>query len=229
MRTQSLTVAHKDLVNTNQYAGYAADAKFAGGSQVLFGMSPNGESYNLAYDFNSGISLGYVTEEGTFLGNTMDSDLMRINNAATAYFGYNFDHALNTKVSIFGGATAGFTSVEVDQSTMLSSADTLVSNTANLGARFNTTAGQFGRCGLPAHYFRRCKFRVASDIDFDGNIVYRDIESSLASKNHEYNLGLFYNTEVGSNAKLSAYASFNYAGNQGKNELEAGVEFNLRF
>ena len=232
-RTQSLTIAHKDLINTNLYAGYAADAKFAGGSQLLFGMSPNGESYNLAYDFDSGISLGYVTEEGTFLGNTMDSDLMRIDNAATAYLGYNFDRALNTKVSIFGGATAGFTSVEVDQSTMLNSADVLVSNTANLGARFDTTAGEFGLvAALPvAITSGDAKFSVASDIDFDGNIVYRDIESSLASKNREYNLGLFYNTEIGSNAKLSAYAEkrFNYAGIEGKNELEAGVEFKLRF
>ena len=232
-RTQSLTVAHKDLINTNQYAGYAADAKFAGGSQLLFGMSPNGESYSLAYDFNNGISLGYVTEEGTFLGNTMDSDLMRINNAATAYLGYNFDHAFSTKVSIFGGATAGFTSVEVDQSTMLNGADVLISNTANLGARFDTTAGQFGLvAALPvAITSGDAKFRVASDIDFDGNIVYRDIESSLASKNREYNLGLFYNTEIGSNAKLSAFAEkrFNYAGIEGKSELEAGVEFKLRF
>ncbi|WP_420550635.1 S8 family peptidase [Litorivicinus lipolyticus] len=232
-RTLSHTVAHKDLINTNAYAGYATDAQLVGGGNTLLGISDNGDEINLSYDFNNGLSLGYMTETGTFLGNTADSDLMRINGATTGYLGYNFDTRVSERVSVFGGASAGFTTLDIDQQSMLKGADTVISNTANIGARFNTTAGEFGVvAALPvAIASGDAHFRTPSDIDASGNLVYQDSRSNLAGASREYNLGVFYNNDIGAATRISAYAEqrSNYTGIDGKTEVEAGIQLNIRF
>ena len=232
-RTLSYTVAHRDLVNTNAYAGYAADAQLAGGTNTLLGISENGSEINLTYDFNNGLSLGYMTESGTFLGNTADSDLMRVNGATTGYIGYNFDNAVNDTLSVFGGATAGFTSLDVDTNSMLKGAGTVLSNTANIGARFNTNAGEFGIvAALPvAIVGGDAHFSSPSDVDVSGNLIYQNSSSSLASQDREYNLGVFYNNAIGQSAHISAYAEQrnNYTGINGLTDIEAGIQLNVRF
>lgn len=230
-RQSSLTEAHKDRANTNQYAGFANNAEFTGTTQGLLGITPDG-NVSLAYDFQSGVRLGVVQEQGSFLGNVADSDLMRIDGATTAYAGFNVEHKPSEKVTLFAGATVGFSSLNVDDTTLIQGADTLVSNTANVGVAFDTHFGEFGLVGaLPVAITQgAAHFQMASDIDNNGDLIYRDVSASLASDNRETNLGLFYNTQVAQNAKLSAFVEhrMNYQG-QDRDVVEAGLQLDLRF
>lgn len=230
-RTISYTVAHKDLRNTNAYAGYAYTQNLAG-EQTLVGMSSDGNELSLAYDFANGMTVGLLTEDKSFLGNTADSAIMRVNNSTTVYAGYNKEYDFND-ITVFGGATAGVTTLDVDTTTMLKDADALVSNTANIGAKYNMRNSEFGVvASLPvAITSGNANFQVADSVNADGTINYKNVDSSLAVNAREYNVGAFYNLNFSETANVSMYAEqrYNYAGVQGKDTVEAGIEFKVNF
>ena len=230
-RTISYTVAHKDLRNTNAYAGYAYTQNLAG-EQTLVGMSSDGNELSLAYDFANGMTVGLLTEDKSFLGNNADSAIMRVNNSTTVYAGYNKEYDFND-ITVFGGATAGVTTLDVDTTTMLKDADALVSNTANIGAKYNMRNSEFGVvASLPvAITSGNANFQVADSVNADGTINYKNVDSSLAVNAREYNVGAFYNLNFSETANVSMYAEqrYNYAGVQGKDTVEAGIEFKVNF
>lgn len=230
-RTISYTIAHKDQLNTNAYMGFAGTRNL-GSSNVLFGLSEDGSEMNVAYDLENGFTVGLLKENGSFLGNVADSAIMRVNGATTTYAGYNFENTYND-VTLFGGATMALTNVEVDSSTMLKDMDTLTSNTANIGAKYNMSNSEFGVvAALPvAITSGNANFEVAQSVNLDGSLNYANVENSMASNAREYNLGAFYNLNVTDNAGFGFYAEqrFNYAGVEGETNTEAGVKLRVKF
>jgi subtilisin family serine protease len=230
-RTMSYTVAHKNVSNSNAYMGFASTQNL-GGKNTLLGMSENGSEMNIAYDFDNGITLGLLTEDNSFLGNVADSAMMRVTSATTVYTGYNFEYEYKD-VTLFGGSTLALTKANVDDSTMLKDIDMLVSNTANLGATYAMKNSEVGMvAALPVSIVSGdAHFKVASSVNSEGTINYDSVSGSMATGSREYNLGAFYNLNVTDNAQFSVYAEqrFNYAGIQGEQRTEAGVEFKVAF
>ena len=234
-RTLSYTVAHKDKLNTNAYAGYAG-TQMVPGENFVVGFSEDMKAYNVAYDFDNGFAVGFNREEGTFLGNVATGSLMDVKGAMTAYVGYNTEVELNDTVKMFGGATVGFTKAELGES-MMTSMDTLVSNTANIGAEFaldKTSA--FGLvAALPvAITSGSANFNVAQSVNVDGTINYADVESSLVGDAREYNVGAYYNfneARAYGDIAVTAFAEerINYLGQSGERDTAAGIKFTMRF
>ena len=235
-RTLSYTRAHMDKTKTNAYAGFA-NTQNAGGTNMLFGLSADGSEMNLAYDFDNGVAVGMLTEEGSFLGNVADSSLMRVNGATTAYAGYNIEESYGN-VTFFGGATVGFTKAEVDSSSMMKSMDTLVSNTANIGTEFAlTNNSSFGVvAGLPVAITNgSANFDVASSVSANGDLEFTSVSSDLSATAREYNVGAYYsfakvNTQdVAVTVDGFVEERFNYKGVDGENETTAGVALKITF
>ena len=235
-RTLSFTVAHKDRVNTNAYAGYAYTQNL-GGENTLVGLSENGKDINVAYDFANGFSVGALHEDGRFLGNVADSSLMRVNGTTTAYVGYNKDFEINKTVTMFTGAQVGFSNLSVDTSTMLKGASTLVSNTANVGLNLalNNTSEVGFVAALPvAITSGTAQFEVAQSVNADGTINYANVDSSFAPEAREFNLGAYYNfndaKEYG-DVVFTAYAEqrFNFKGVEGERDTAAGIQLSIRY
>lgn len=234
-RTMSYTEAHKDKLNTNAYAGYA-NTMMVPMDNMMFGFSEDMKSFNIAYDFDNGFAVGFNREDETFLGNTAQNSLMTVNGAMTAYVGYNTEFALNDTVKMFGGATVGFTKAEVGES-MLTSMDTLVSNTANIGAEFAT--GKNSAFGLVAALpvaitSGSANFNVAKSVNTDGTINYENVSSSLSGEAREYNVGAYYNfneAKAYGDVAVTAFAEerINYLGQSGERDTAAGIKFTMRF
>lgn len=230
-RTISYTVAHKDLLNTNAYAGFAYTQNLAG-EQSLIGLSEDGSELSLAYDFENGMTIGLVMEDDSFLGNMAESAIMRVDGATTAYVGYNSEFNYSD-ITVFGGANFGATTLDIGDSTMLKSADTLLSNTANIGAKYNMSNSEIGVvASLPvAITSGGAEFQVADSVSAAGDINYKTVNSSLASGAREYNIGAFYNLNVTDEAHVSMYAEhrINYAGQADVDTVEAGIKFKVKF
>lgn len=234
-RTMSYTVAHKDKINTNAYAGYGATQN-AGTENMLIGASSDLKSLNVAYDFDNGVSVGYLREEGTFLGNTAKSSLMKVDGAQTVYMGYNAEKEAGS-LTIFGGATVAFTKADVDSSAMMKSMDTLVSNTANIGAELalNDTSSIGLVTSLPvAITSGSANFKAAQSISDNGDINYANVSSSLAADAREYNIGAYYNFNEAKNygdVEVSAFVEerINYLGQSGESDTAGGIKLKIRF
>lgn len=194
------------------------------------------QSFNVAYDFDNGFAVGFNREDKTLLGNTAQNTLMTVDGSMTAYAGYNREVELNPAIKLFGGVTIGFTRADVGES-MLISMDTLVSNTANIGAEFATGKNSaFGLiAALPVAITSGSdNFTVAKRIMTDGTINYESVSSSLAGDEREYNLGAYFNFNEAKSygdVAVSAFAEerINYLGQPGERDTSAGLRVSIIF
>ena len=116
---------------------------------------------------------------------------------------------------------------------MLKDMNTLTSNTANIGAKYNMSNSEFGVvAALPVAITNgTANFEVAQSVNLDGSLNYANVENSMASNAREYNLGAFYNLDVTDNADFGFYAEqrSNYAGVEGETNTEAVVKLRVKF
>ena len=129
--------------------------------------------------------------------------------------------------TFFGGVNVGATRLNVDQA-MMSSIDTVFSNSANIGAKYTTTNSQFGfTAGVPvAITSGDASFNVASNVSAGGDIETMTMTSSLASKSREFDLGLFYNVQLTESTTMNTFIErrFNNSGISGANTTEIGTK-----
>lgn len=220
----------------NALTGSNADAylSYTRGMNIPMGtaqLSMTDENVGVSFDME-GVTLGYVSESGTFLGNMANSDLIRVNGADTLYATLNQEYSTGN-TTFFGSASIGLTSLDVDTNTILKDASALVSNSVEVGTRFNTGNGSFGLvASLPvAITSGTVSTEFASSVASDGSIQTTTMEESLAGKTREVSLGAFYDFAMTDNSAFSVYAEHreNYAGVSGMDTQEAGVMFSVRF
>lgn len=218
------TKAAQQNVDTDDYAGYAIGVPVTFNS-LSVNFSEDASSLALAYDVND-FTFGVLKEEESFLGNYAQSDLLKVNGATTLYLGYDFEKDVAKGVSLFGGATLGVSKLNVDSSAMMKSASSALSNSAKLGARFESGKSQFGFiAALPVAIAEaKATFETASDITVSGDIVKSSATSSLANNNREYSFGIFYDTALTSSVSFGAYAEarHNYTSIAGNIRNEIG-------
>ena len=224
-RTASAIKAAQQGVQADNYIGYT-------GGQIVplenAALAINDDTGEAALAFNvDGFTLGIATEKGSYLGNVADSALMRVNGAQTTYVGYEFDNG-----NIFGSAQIGATSLDVDSSTMMKGADTLMSYSASLGAKQTVGDSTFGATvSIPVTIASGdAHFNVANGVSANGTLSYADMSSSLATQRQEIDYGVFYNSALTETSSIETFAELrtNYAGTT-DNTVEVGISYKVRF
>ena len=157
---------------------------------------------------------------------------MRVNGSQTTYLGYNNNLDVGNGVNVFGSATVGFTNLNVDKSSMLKSADMMLSNSATIGVKRTIDTHSFGfTTSMPvAIVDGDAKFNMPSTVSANGDIENSDINSSLKSQNREIDFGVFYNVGLTENSTISSFAEMrtNYAGTE-DDTVELGINYRITF
>lgn len=228
-RTANPVQAAEYNIAPDYYFGYT-------GGQVIntevaaFSISQQGDTSMAVTRDN--VVVGLLNEQETFLGNYAQSALMSVNGSSTAYVGYNMDYQLNDKVSVFGNAMVGMTQLNVDSSSLMKDASTLVSNSATIGVRNDYAGGENGFvASLPvAVVSGKATFTTPSTVSTSGEVEFAQSTSSLASTRREVSLGAYQNFDIADNAvfKVNVETRFNYAGTD-QVVTTAGVGLNWRF
>lgn len=228
-RTADPVLAAEYNVAPDYYFGYAGGTVI-NTEAAAFNISNSG-SASVAFTHENMV-IGFVEEDTTFLGNYAQSPLMSVNGSTTAYLGYNVDYTVNDQVSFFGNASVGVTSLNVDSSSLMKHADTLVSNSATIGVRNNYGNGENGLvASLPvAIVSGSATFQTPSSVSATGDVEFAQSTSSLASGNREISFGAFQKFNITDNTelKLNVEARMNYAGTD-NTVATAGIGFNWRF
>ncbi len=224
-RTTSTVKAAQVGVQPDNYIGYTGGQIVPMQNVALAINDDTGES-TIAVNYD-GFTLGMQNERGSFLGNVADSDIMRIDGAQTTYIGYQFDNG-----NLFGNMQLGATSLDVDSSTLLKSADTLMSYSASIGAKQTVGNSTFGATvSVPVTITSgHGHFEVASSVSSMGSIDYENSSSSLATQKQEIDYGLFINTTLSDYTSLETFAEVrtNYAGTA-DDTVEFGLNYRVNF
>lgn len=230
-RTTSATTSALNGFDTNYYAGYTGGSYLPVANNMMVSLTQDGSQYGVATNINK-FTIGYFTEENSFLGNIADSPLMRVNGSQTTYLGYNNNFDVGNGVNVFGSATVGFTNLNVDKSSMLKSADLMLSNSATVGIKQTVDAHSFGfTTSMPvAIVDGDAKFVMPSTVSANGDIENSEINSSLKSQNREIDFGVFYNFNISENSAISSFAEMrtNYAGTE-DDTVELGINYKVTF
>jgi hypothetical protein len=226
-RTASATSSALYGFTPDYYIGYNGGTIIPmtnGGTHIALNEDNNNVSIVQKYE---GFTLGLVNEQGSFLGNIADSELMKVTGAETAYLGYSFDNG-----NVFGSATLGATKLDVDSSSMLKSADIMMSNSATLGIKQTVDSSTFGFvASVPVSITSGdAHFDVPSSISSDGNINNSEMSSSMKADKREVDFGMFYNFNPTDTTAFTANVELrtNYAGTS-EDTVSAGVTYRIMF
>ena len=224
-RTASAIKAAQQGVQADNYIGYTG-GQIVPMQNVAFAINDDTNETAIAFNMD-GFTLGIATEKGSYLGNVADSALMRVDGATTTYAGYQFDTG-----TVFGSAQVGATSLDVDSSTMMKSADTLMSYSASLGAKRTVGNNTFGTTvSVPVTVASGdAHFSTPSSVSADGTLNYTNMSSSLATQRQEIDYGVFFNSALTETSSIETFAELrtNYAGTT-DNTVEVGISYKVQF
>lgn len=177
-------------------------------------------------------SMGLVNEAESFLGNYANSELMKIDGSNTAYVGFTDSIDFNNGINMWGSATLGATRLNVDNSSMLKSADIMMSNSATLGIKQTVDNETFGFvASLPVSITGgNANFSIPTSVSSTGDISNTNMNSSMEMDNRELDLGLFYINTLTETTSFTANIELrnNYSGTS-DNHVTAGLTYKVMF
>lgn len=217
-------------VEVDSYMGYTKGLNINVGG-ISMSSNEDGSNYGVAINTDL-VSFGMMKESGSFLGNVANSPVMNVNGATTAYLSFNHNiYVGNT--TLFGNVGIGATDLDIGSNSFMQSSGTVISNTASIGAKFDTKNGNFGVvAALPvAIQSGDVTMKYASSVSADGSIASTEMTDSLANNSREFNLGMFYNVSVNPSTNVSVFAEVreNYLGIEGETKPQVGFTLTKRF
>ena len=224
-RTASAIKAAQHGVQADNYIGFTG-GQIVPMENVALAINDDTGDTTVAFTMD-GFTFGVQNEKGSFLGNIADTDLMRVDGATTTYAGYQFDTG-----TVFGSAQLGATSLDVDSSTMMKDADTLISYSASLGAKRTMGNNTFGTTvSVPVTVATgKAHFEMPNSVSADGTLEYANMSSSLATQRQEIDYGVFFNSALTETSSIETFAELrtNYAGTN-DNTVEVGISYKVQF
>jgi len=231
-RTASATLAGQHGFAPDYYIGYNGGSIIPlANTGTHIAINDNNNNVSIVQQWNK-FSVGLVNESNSFLGNFANSQLMTVDSSNTAYFGYTDSIDFKNGINVWGGATLGATKLNVDSSSMLKGADTMMSNSATLGIKQTTGGNTFGFvASLPVSITSgEAHFTIPNSVSVSGDIGNIDISSSMKANKREIDLGLFYINTLTETTSLTANVELrnNYAGTN-DNHIIAGFTYKVSF
>ena len=152
-------------------------------------------------------SLGMVSESNSILGTHSGGALSLGKGANTAFTGITAGFDINDKWAAFGGATMGYSMIESNQNSMVSSVKGLTSGNAFAGLTKTSIFNETDRMGLVVSMPMRVNSGTATlnaptGLDMDGNVNFTAYKVGLTSNAIEFSTQAFYNTELSNSQSL---------------------------
>lgn len=232
-RTISPTIAGQHGFAPDYYIGYNGGTILpVAHTGTVLAINDETQNVSIVQQWENGFSLGLVNENDTFLGNYANSELMKVSDSNTAYLGYNDSIDFDNGINVWGSATIGATRLNVDSSSMLKSADILMSNSATLGIKQSVNNETFGFvASMPVSITSGdANFVIPTSVNADGQIASTSIDSSLETNNRELDLGIFYINTLTESTSFTANIELrnNYAGTS-DDTVTAGLTYKVTF
>ena len=231
-RTASPTSAAQHGFAPDYYIGYTGGSIIpTGNGSTFLAINETNNNISVTQQFNK-FTVGLVNEDNSFLGNYADSELMRVSSSNTAYFGYSDTIDMGNGLNFFGNAYLGATKLDVDTTSLLKSADLMMSNSATLGVTQTVGSATFGFVtSMPVSITGgQAHFNLPSSVSVDGDIASTDVSSSLGTTKREVDFGLFYNYNPTESSALALNVELrnNYAGTD-TDTVSAGISYKVMF
>ena len=166
-----------------------------------------GKDFYIDKKFKLKTSLGHMSEQETWLGNSSDGVLAvgKNNNTTSANIGVGYQLGNNVMTLDY---SKGFTDVNTTDNSLIKSFSDIKTESYRLAYEIHKDMHtSFGwSFSLPSHITSgTMNLKVAESINLDGTINYTDINSNLKQGTKEKNIGFFYSYEP----KNAFNASFN--------------------
>tara|TARA_B110000908_G_scaffold170296_1_gene229460 strand:- start:327 stop:3080 length:2754 start_codon:yes stop_codon:yes gene_type:complete len=231
-RTTSPVLAAQNGFAPDYYIGFSGGTVIpTGNGSTFLSVNESNNNISLLQTYNK-FSLGLVNESDTYLGNYANSTLMKVDGSNTAYIGYNDSIDFQGGFKVYGSATMGATKLDVDSSSMLKSADVMMSNSATVGVSQTTGASTFGFVtSMPVSITSgNANFNLPTSVSSTGDINNSNVSSSMEADKRELDFGLFYNYNPTENTAFTANVELrtNYAGTN-ENMGTAGISYMVKF
>ena len=231
-RTASPTIAGQYGFAPDYYIGYNGGAIIpVSNSGTHIALNDTNGNVSIVQQWDK-FSMGLVNESESFLGNYANSELMKVDGSNTAYLGFSDSIDFNNGINMWGSATIGATRLNVDSSSMLKSADIMMSNSATLGIKQTVDNETFGFvASLPVSITSgNANFNIPTSVSSTGNISSTSMDSSLEMDNREFDLGMFYINTLTESTSLTANIELrsNYAGTS-DDQVTAGLTYKVMF
>lgn len=230
-RTASPTIAGQYGFAPDYYIGYNGGSILPISNGTHVAINDENQNISIVQQWNN-LSVGIVNESDRFLGNFANSEIMKVDSSNTAYLGYSDSIDFDNGVNVWGNATLGATRLNVDSSSMLKSADIMMSNSATLGIKQTVENETFGFvASMPVSITSgNARFDIPTSVSANGDISNTTIDSSLKTNKREVDLGLFYINTITDSTSITANIELrnNYAGTN-DNHVTAGLTYKVTF
>lgn len=231
-RTASATLAGQHGFAPDYYIGYNGGAIIpVSNSGTHIALNDTNGNVSIVQQWDK-FSMGLVNESESFLGNYANSELMKVDGSNTAYVGFTDSVDFNNGINMWGSATLGATRLNVDSSSMLKSADIMMSNSATLGIKQTVDNETFGFvASMPVSITSgNANFSIPTSVSSTGDISNTNMNSSLEMDNRELDLGLFYINTLTESTSFTANIELrnNYSGTS-DNHVTAGLTYKVTF
>jgi subtilisin family serine protease len=231
--------------------------------QQMYGTFTQGGQYDLAKNYNFGLytgengsgdysvnvgkdfyinnkfklktSLGHMSEQETWLGNSSDGVLAVGDNNDTTSANIGVAYQLGNNVLTLD-YSKGFTDVNTTNNSLIKSFSDIETESYRLAYEIHKdTHTTFGwSFSLPSHITSgTMDLEVAESVNLDGTINYTDINSNLAQSTKEKNIGFYYNKsgeeELDASFNFTAEYRMDKSGVANNDGVEVGMNFVKKF
>ena len=194
-----------------------------------------GKNFMLHKNLKLKTSIGQMSEQDTWLGNSSDGALAVGDNNNTNFGNIGVEYALGNNVLSFN-YTQGHTDINTAKDSLIKKFSDVKTESYRLAYEINKdTHTTFGwSFSLPSHITSgSMDLEVAESVNLDGTINYANIVSNLAQDTKEKNFGFFYNKQsahdLDSSFSFSAEYRQDVSGQEGKDGVNLGLNYVKKF
>jgi len=237
---------HTFLPHKQMYGSFAQGGHYDLAKNYNFGFytGENGSgdySLNIGKDFYINnkfklkTSLGHMSEQDTWLGNSSDGVLAVGDNNDTTSANIGVTYQLGNNVLMLD-YSKGFTDVNTTDNSLIKSFSDIETESYRLAYEIQKdTHTTFGwSFSLPSHITSgTMDLEVAESVNLDGTINYTDINSNLTQGTKEKNIGFYYNKsgeeELDASFNFTAEYRMDKSGVANNDGVEVGMSFVKKF
>ena len=218
-----------DLLNNYNFGFYTGDN---GGGDYSLNV---GKNFMLHKNLKLKTSIGQMSEQETWLGNSSDGALAVGDNNNTNFGNIGIEYALGNNVLSFN-YTQGHTDINTTDNSLIKNFSDIKTESYRLAYEIHkdkhTTFGW--SFSLPSHITSgTMDLEVAESVNLDGTINYTDIKSDLTQTTKEKNMGFFYSKtpehDLDSTFNFSAEYRQDVSGKAGSDGVHLGMNYVKKF
>jgi len=229
-----------------QYGSFEQGAQFPIGNDLTFGLYNTTDTkgdwttnvtkdWNLTKDLKFKTTVGYMSEQDTWLGNTTDGALAVGKNNDTQFGQVGIEYKLGSNILSFDMGQ-GRTKVNTANNSLITDVDTLKTQSIKFG--FEHQIDTTSKWGVTYSIPNRIKngglnLHVPYATTFDGEIVYDDVRADLSAKTPERDIGIYYSSQPESDLEWKTSFSLEYrqnvAGVEGDNKFVPAMQVSKKF